>query len=85
MIKHTIDLARYHGRDAVAPAIEKIARRFADLSPDTADGVRVDFADGWVHFRASNTEPIARLIAEAATPERAWEIIDEVAVAGGLC
>jgi len=42
---------------------------------DTQDGVRVDFADGWVHVRPSNTEPIARVIAEAKTPERAQELV----------
>jgi phosphomannomutase len=38
--------------------------------------VRVDFADGWVHLRASNTEPIVRIIAEAATEARADELCE---------
>jgi len=49
--------------------------------------VRIDFStpdNGWVHLRPSNTEPIVRLIAEAKTDSRAWELIDEVAVAAGL-
>lgn len=54
---------------------------------DTQDGVRVDWdqcasAGGgaaWVHVRASNTEPIMRLIAEARSVEGAGSLLDEVA------
>jgi phosphomannomutase len=84
MIKHSFDLQELGGREALAPAIEKVTRAFADRSPITFDGVRIDFTDGWVHFRGSNTEPIVRLIAEATSRERAWELIDEVAVAAGI-
>jgi len=51
---------------------------------DTSDGVRVDFDDGWVHLRPSNTEPIIRLIAEAQTAQRAEALIAEVSSAAGL-
>ncbi|HLX11986.1 MAG TPA: phosphoglucosamine mutase [Bacteroidota bacterium] len=34
---------------------------------NTEDGVRIAFADSWVHLRKSNTEPIIRIIAEAPT------------------
>lgn len=37
----------------------------------TVDGVKVDLADGWVHVRASNTEPILRIYAEAPSDEAA--------------
>jgi len=37
-----------------------------------------------VHLRASNTEPIIRLIAEAATSEAANALADEVAASAGL-
>jgi phosphomannomutase len=43
-----------------------------------SDGVRVDFADGWVHIRGSNTEPIVRIIAEAPTAERAQGLIADM-------
>lgn len=36
-----------------------------------ADGLRIDWPEGWVHVRPSNTEPIARVIAEAADPAAA--------------
>ena len=38
------------------------------------DGVKIDFADCWVHLRKSNTEPIIRVYSEAATMEKADEI-----------
>ncbi|HBJ76689.1 MAG TPA: phosphoglucosamine mutase [Porphyromonadaceae bacterium] len=31
------------------------------------DGIRIDFAEGWVHLRRSNTEPIIRIYSEAHT------------------
>ena len=63
------------------PAIERIATQYASERVDTQDGVRVDFdaKKAWVHVRASNTEPILRLIAEAEDEATANEILDEVA------
>lgn len=37
----------------------------------TDDGIKIDFRDYWVHLRKSNTEPIIRIITEAATKEHA--------------
>lgn len=58
---------------------------------ETQDGVRVDWSDcvaagggpAWVHVRASNTEPIMRLIAEARTGEGVSSLLDAVAAAIG--
>jgi len=41
-----------------------------ELSRETMDGVRVEFAEGWVSVRQSNTEPYLRLLAECDTAER---------------
>ena len=38
---------------------------------DGTDGMRIDMKSGWIHVRASNTEPVVRIIAEAASPEEA--------------
>ena len=38
------------------------------------DGVKIDFADRWVHLRKSNTEPIIRVYSEAATMDMADEL-----------
>ena len=42
------------------------------------DGVKIDFADGWVHLRKSNTEPIIRVYSEAATMDEANELAQKV-------
>ncbi len=43
----------------------------------TDDGVKLDFERSWVHLRASNTEPIVRVIAEAPTQAEAVVLADE--------
>lgn len=42
------------------------------------DGVKIDFTDGWVHLRKSNTEPIIRVYSEAATMEEANALAQKV-------
>ena len=42
---------------------------------DLADGIKVSWPDGWVHVRASNTESMIRIIAEADTAERARDLL----------
>ena len=46
-------------------SFKEIAKNYSELSPNTEDGVRIDFEDAWVHMRKSNTEPIIRIFAEA--------------------
>ena len=50
-------------------AFTVISENYSNLSPNTEDGVRVDFHDAWVHMRKSNTEPIIRIFAEANTQD----------------
>lgn len=84
MIKHKFDITDLQSSGGIEQAIGRVRATFDDARLNTADGVRIDFDDGWVHLRPSNTEPIIRLIAEAETESRAWELIDEVAVAARL-
>jgi len=58
--------------------------KYADQNVDAQDGVRIDWPDRWVHVRPSNTEPIIRIIAEAATEDQARSLVDEVRGALGL-
>ena len=58
--------------DAVYAALKKA---FADASADTQDGLRLAWADRWVHVRPSGTEPIVRVIAEAPTESAARELV----------
>jgi len=64
--------------ERVARILNGVRERFAGCPMNDADGLRVDWPDGWVHVRGSNTEPICRVIAEARTPQRAEELIAAV-------
>jgi phosphomannomutase len=46
------------------------------LTTDVSDGIVVSWPDGWVHVRASQTESMIRVIAEADTPVRARDLVD---------
>ncbi|MGH7531044.1 MAG: phosphoglucosamine mutase [Gemmatimonadales bacterium] len=54
-----------------------LRRRFQDAAVDTQDGLRLAWADRWLHVRPSGTEPIIRLIGEAPTAADAQRLIDE--------
>lgn len=74
--KRKVDL---RSREDSLPAISKIAAAYTSERIDLQDGCRVDFAGrrAWLHVRASNTEPIMRLIAEAPSKRDAESILDE--------
>jgi phosphomannomutase len=56
-------------------AVLRTAReRFSDEKLTITDGVKIDFENGWVHLRKSNTEPIIRLYSEGKSPEKAKEL-----------
>jgi len=69
----------------VAGALKAVEEALGGGRINHSDGIRVDLEGGWVHVRASNTEPIMRVIAEAADEqtargltERARSAIDAV-------
>lgn len=68
MAKNRIDLTPETDISAV---LDRIKEMYADEKVTDIDGVKIDFADKWVHLRASNTEPIIRVYSEAATKEDA--------------
>ncbi len=45
--------------------LKKIAQKYEREEVSTIDGVKIDFEDGWVHLRKSNTEPIIRVYSES--------------------
>jgi len=55
--------------------VEGFRQRHSESDPDGSDGVRVSWPDGWLHVRASNTEPLLRVIVETTTPERAEAVL----------
>jgi phosphomannomutase len=74
IIKSKVELGSVNADEVLA----NVTRIFADERINTIDGVKIDFEDGWVHLRKSNTEPIIRVYAEAGSPERAIEIAKPV-------
>lgn len=71
MSKGKIELSPTMDVDAL---LRKMETRYANDKPLTIDGVKIDFPEGWVHMRKSNTEPIIRVYAEAKTQAAADEI-----------
>ena len=61
--------------------MEALAQAYAQYGVDLRDGCRVEFPEkrAWLHVRASNTEPIMRLIAEAPDVATARGILDDAA------
>ncbi len=73
--KNRIDLTPEINVDKV---LEAVKGKYAGERINDKDGVKIDFADGWVHLRKSNTEPIIRVYSEAATMEEADALAKKV-------
>ncbi len=58
--------------------LEAVKKRFAGERISDIDGVKIDFADSWVHLRKSNTEPIIRIYSEAHTMKEADDLADSI-------
>lgn len=56
---------------AVESALEALTAHFSDAAADRLDGLRLDWPGKWLLVRASNTEPIVRLVAECETADEA--------------
>jgi phosphomannomutase len=54
--------------------------KYANETLTTVDGVKIDFADSWVHLRKSNTEPIIRIYTEAPSQQQADKLADRFIV-----
>jgi phosphomannomutase len=66
MKKTKIDLSPDLQGPALATALERIERAFPTARVSRLDGLRLDWEGGWLLVRSSNTEPIVRIVAEAA-------------------
>ena len=62
----------------VQQILELAKKTFTNAKLDTTDGCRFDFDDGWLHLRASNTEPVMKIIVEAKDQPTAQKYIDMV-------
>lgn len=75
IVKDKVTLTPDIDVDAVLDAVKK---EYAGEEITDIDGVKIDFADSWVHLRKSNTEPIIRVIAEASTVEAAKALTEKL-------
>lgn len=73
--KNRIDLTPDTDVDAILAHIKEL---YKDEQVNDIDGVKIDFKEGWVHLRKSNTEPIIRVYSEAATEEKAQELAQTI-------
>ncbi len=73
--KNKIQLTPDIDVDAILRAVKEhySAEKITDI-----DGVKIDFADCWVHLRKSNTEPIIRIYSEASTMEKAESLAEDM-------
>lgn len=59
-------------------ALAALESHFADAKADRRDGLRLELHEAWLLIRASNTEPIVRIIAEAPSAEEAQRLCTDV-------
>lgn len=60
--------------------LEAVKERYKSENINDIDGVKIDFAESWVHLRKSNTEPIIRIYAEAHTMDEADALANDIKV-----
>lgn len=65
--------------EALPEILTAIKSHFADAQIGELDGLRLDWPDKWMLIRASNTEPIVRIIAEADTESEASKMVNDAA------
>ena len=73
--KNKIELTPEINVDAI---LEEVKKRYASEKITDVDGVKIDFADSWVHLRKSNTEPIIRIYSEAHTMQEAEQLGQQI-------
>ncbi|WP_417871945.1 phosphoglucosamine mutase [Winogradskyella sp.] len=73
MSKKKIQLTPQLDVDAILKTMET---NYSHETLTTIDGVKIDFAENWVHLRKSNTEPIIRIYTEAQSQETADDLAD---------
>jgi phosphomannomutase len=62
----------------VKEILQHLAESYKSYPCNTKDGLKIEFPDGWLHLRSSNTEPIIRLYAEANDAATAKSLVDDL-------
>lgn len=71
MAKNRIDLTPTADIDAILAKVKEV---YSNEEIIDIDGVKINFANSWVHLRKSNTESIIRVYSEASTLKEAEEL-----------
>ena len=61
-------VAYAHGR--LGTLMQALEENFPETRSDRSDGLKLALPSGWIHVRASNTEPLLRLAAEARSQDQ---------------
>ena len=70
----------------VDKVLREIKERYSTERVNDIDGVKIDFAESWVHLRKSNTEPIIRIYTEAKSEAEADALAEKFIVEiKGIC
>lgn len=76
-------------KERIEAIFSMVASNHPEASTSRLDGLKLDFPEGWVHMRPSNTEPIIRIYSEAGTKELADSLADsfiaEIRSASDIC
>jgi phosphomannomutase len=75
MSKKKIQLTPELNVDVLLSAMETT---YSEENLTTIDGVKIDFANSWVHLRKSNTEPIIRIYTEAPSQQEADDLANKI-------
>jgi len=66
----------------ISAILDKLALKYSNNDINTIDGLKIDFKEGWVHLRKSNTEPIIRIYSESDSKDNsekmAQDFINEI-------
>jgi phosphomannomutase len=69
-------VAFQHGR--LGPLMQALEARFPAAQKDRTDGLKLLLPEGWIHVRASNTEPLLRVAAEAKSEQQVEKLYGDV-------
>ncbi len=58
--------------------LTRIKEQNAEFAINEEDGLRIDYPDGWIHVRKSNTEPAIRIISESVSKEKAVQMAEKM-------
>lgn len=70
----------------IKQVLNAVRKKYTNYPMNDEDGVKIEFDEGWVHLRSSNTEPIIRIYAEGKSKEvadrLARQIMDDIELMG---